>query len=203
VSIRSVVCLGALLLSACALSPPRVGEPGPSSSDSELESQYRAALKRYTGESELYSFFDTRMFVAATYQSWEFRQVRVKRMGVFKAQPPAVVEQNLQAEREEAEKFHDFFLAAHVNEPRFDDFDKRDSIWRIALVGSSTEATPALIRRVGRSDLNMRALYPYAGEFWVGYHVRFPKEAMSIAPGDRFVLRAASTLGKAEMEFRP
>jgi hypothetical protein len=191
------------LLSACALAPPRVGEPGPESTDSAVEARYQEVLARYTARSEIYDFFDTRMFIAGTYQSWEFRQWRVKRMGVQKAQPPPVIEKLLGEEQVEAEKFHDFFVAAHLNDDRFEDFDKRESIWRVALVGAQGEVTPSLIRRIGRSDLNMRAVYPYAGEFWVGYHFRFPKESLAIAAGEPFILRVASTLGKAEMHFRP
>jgi hypothetical protein len=192
-----------IVSSGCALSPPRVGGPAPAVSDSVAESEYQRTLERYSGKSELYALFDTRMFVSATYQGWEFRDARVKRVGVFKVLPPEVIEANLATERAESEQFHDFFLAVHLNDSKYDDFDRKDTIWRIALVADGMEATPSLVRRVGRSDLNMRAMYPYADEFWVGYQVRFPKSAMSFTPGNRFLLRVASTLGKAELEFRP
>ena len=37
---------------------------------------------------------------------------------------------------------YEFFLGVHVNETRFDDFDRQELIWRMALVTEAGEVTP-------------------------------------------------------------
>ncbi len=203
---RAGCALLILLSSACTLSPPRVGEPGPSVPSVAEEKAYQETLERYTDHAEVYDLLNTRMFTAITYQSWPFREARVHRLALFQVQPRAVVERNLAVERSAFESFHEFFLGVHLNSYRYDDFDRRNSIWRIALVTDAGETTPSSVERIGRSDLNMRAIYPYMDEFWVAYRVRFPRQAANggpvIPPGTgRFTLRLASTLGKAELHF--
>jgi hypothetical protein len=201
----ATVCLLALGCSS-TLKPPVVGERGPQVPDSKEESEYQATLDRYTSRAEIYDLMDTRLFTAATYQSWPFRDARVHRLGIFQVHPPVLVERNLSLERADFESFHEFFLGVHVNYSRYDDFDRKDSIWRIVIATREGETTPLAVRRVGRSDLNLRAMYPYLDEFWVAYWVRFPRKTAFgtdvIPPGtNRFTLRIASTLGRADFSF--
>ena len=194
------------LLGGCSFTPPTVGEPGPSLPSAAEEKAYQSTLERYTDHAEVYDLFNTRFFAAITYQSWPFRESRVHRLAIFQVQPPALVEKKLAAERSAFESSHEFFFGVHLNNYRYDDFDRKDSIWRIALVTDGAETTPVSVERVGRSDLNMRAIYPYMDEFWVAYRIRFPRQTASgqpvIPPGtQRFTVRMASTIGKAEFHF--
>lgn len=201
--------LGALLLVSapgCSLAPPTVGERAASVKDSQAESAYQASLARYTDRAEVYDLLNTRMFAAATFQAWPFREARVHRLALFQVQPAPVEQRHLLEERSEFESFHEFFFGAHVNNYRYDDFDRPNTIWRIALVSGAVETTPVSVQRLGRSNLDMRAIYPYMDDFWVAYRIRFPRTTREgqpvIPPGtSRVMLRLASTLGKAEMSF--
>jgi hypothetical protein len=198
-------CLSLVAASACG-SVPRVGEAGPTVPVASAEKEYERTLERYTDHEEIYDLFNTRLFTAITYQSWPFREARVQRLAIFQVQPKELVERNLAAERAAFESFHEFFFGVHAASYRFDDFDRRNSIWRIALVTEAGETTPISVERIGRSDLNLRAIYPYLDEFWVAYRIRFaritPTGAPVIPPGSgRFMLRLASTLGRAEFHF--
>src|SRR5260370_41733128 len=159
----------------CVRHPPIVGEQPPVLKNSSAESAYQDALARYSDRSEIYDRLDTRLFAAATYQSWPFRQARVQRMALFQVQPPPVVLKKLDLEKTEVDPFHDFFLGVHVNARRFDDFDRPNSIWRVSLFTPTAETSPASIQRIGPSDLNMPAIYPHMDEFCEGYRVRFPR----------------------------
>ncbi len=198
-------CLWMLAASGCG-SIPRVGEPGPSVPSAAAEREYQATLDRYSDHAEVYDLFNTRLFTAMTYQSWRFREARVQRMALFQAHPRELIEKNLAVERAAFDSFHELFFGVHSASYRFDDFDRRDSIWRIALVTESGETTPVSVERIGRSTLNLRALYPYLDEFWVAYRIRFarttPSGAPVIPPGtNRFTVRLASTIGRAELHF--
>ncbi len=199
----AAVLLG--VLGGCSTTPPVVGEPAPTLDDPKQEAAYLAVLDRYSDRKEIYDGFDTRVFAGATLQTPAFREARVHRRAIFQTLPAAKVEQLLAEEQADAAKFHEFFLAVHVNDYRYDDFAHRNSIWRLALVTPAGEITPLEIRRLGRSDLNVRAYYPYASLFWVGYRVRFPKmfsDGQPVIPEgtEEVVFRVASSLGNVALK---
>ena len=61
------------------------------------------------------------------------------------------------------------------------------------------------MRRVGRGDQNVRAYYPYMGDFWTVYSARFPKmlgDRSLVGPATKqFTFRMASTIGRLEMKL--
>jgi hypothetical protein len=203
------LCLG---LAGCggvnvlAWEPPQVGEKAPTLADGAAENAYREILERASDRRELYDVLDTRMFAAATYQSATFREARARRHAAFQKLPADLLEKNLAEERAALATHHELFFGAHVNEPRFDDFDRGNSIWRIALVTANGEVAPAKIERIGRATLDMRALYPYMGDFWTAYRIVFPlrrADGTEVIPADaeKVTLKVASTLGSAELRM--
>jgi hypothetical protein len=203
---RAFVCgVGAfLLLAGCQTGPPTIGDPPPTIADAEQERAYQQLLNRYSGQGEIYSGFTTELFAGATYQTWAFREARARRLAQFKAMSPEELAILLAKEREEWERFHEFELGAWTREPRYDDFDRKSSIWRLALVTDTVELLPVEVSRVARVNQATRALYPYMGEFWVRYRVRFPRRTGDGAPTlpegvDKVTLRLASTLGRTDL----
>jgi hypothetical protein len=202
---RLRLALALLALAGCARVPPTIGDPAPTLRDVEAERAYAQVLERYSDRGEIYAIFDTRLFAGATLQTPAFREARVRRQALFQVLPPPKVDALLADERAQAEAANEFFLGVHVNEPRYDDFGRADSIWRVVLVTPSGEVSAQEIQRIGRADLPMRAFYPYVGSFWVGYRVRFPRAFTDGSPvlpegTERVTLRLASALGKVELE---
>jgi hypothetical protein len=186
------------------MTPPHIGERPPTSSDLKQEEEYQRVLALNTSRQELYAMLDTRMFAGMTHQSWAFRQARTRRTAEFQSHPTELVQQNLEKERAEFESSDDFFFGVYLNEGRYEDFDRADSVWRIVLVFEGKEIVPSKIQRIGRSDLNLRAYYPYLDEFWIAYRIRFPKtlpEAATAMVVPPFSVRVASTFGKMEFMF--
>ena len=201
----AVVLLG--VLGGCANTPPVEGEPAPTLEDTRAEAAYLAVLDRYSDRQEIYDGFDTRIFAGATLQSPAFRDARVRRRAAFQTLPAVKVEALLAEEQAEAAKYHEFFMGVHVNDPRYDDFANKNTIWRLALVTPAGEVTPMEVRRIGRSDLNIRAYYPYASLFWVVYRIRFPLTFTGGEPvipegTQQVMLRVASSLGKVELKVQ-
>lgn len=176
---------------------PLVGEPPPALLDPKAEDAYQAVLERVSARGAVYDGLDTRVFVAATHQSPGFVEVRVRRTGGFKALPQAEIESNLAAEHARLSDTTELLFGVHANDPKFDDFDRPNTIWRLTLVDGAAELSPKRITRLGRGSLDMRALYPYMDTFWVAYVVQFPK-ATGTGP---YVLRVASSLGKTELKL--
>lgn len=198
-----LLAVAVTLLSSCSLKPPRVTGTAPRLQDREAEKAYQAVLDRYTARKEIYDLFDTRLFSAATYQSETFRRAKALRMAAFRRLDQKAYEAELARELAEANERHTFFFGAHVNEISYDDFDRRDSVWRITLTTPAGEFSPVEVVRVGRGDEAMRAYYPYMDAFWTAYEIHFPKQTSEGAPTipegtDQIVLRLSSSLGNAD-----
>ena len=194
----------ALLLCACQTTAPGVGLPPPQVGSDAAEAAYQQTLARFSDHQELYSGFDTKMFAEATYQSPAFREARVKRQARFQEWPPAKLQQALLDEQTAAKQSIEFFFGAFVNDYHFDDFDRSNSVWRIALVTPEGQVGPLEVKRVGRADENMRAYYPYMSDFWVAYRIRFPlrfPNGQPVIPEGlkKLRLRVASSLGRADL----
>lgn len=201
----ALILVCALAGLGCQTTPPTIGDPPPKLEDASAERLYREILERYSDTGEVYAGFDTHLFAGATYQSWAFREAKVKRLAQFKAMTEPEIAAMLAEERAEWEQFHVFDFGAWAQDPKFDDFDTKRSIWRIAMVTQNVEVLPTDVARVAKVDQNIRAVYPYMGQFWVLYEVKFPKTKEDgtpvIAPGAQgLLLRVASTLGRAELK---
>ena len=199
---------GLLGLCGCAelTLPPRAGPPAAVSGSAASQERYREALDRFTRHAEIYELFDTRAFTAATLQTMAFRQARVARMADFRSQTAADVEALLAAERKAHEEALEVVVGLHANERRFDDMNKPNSIWSLALVSEAGEVAPLTVERISRPDPNFVALYPYLGAFWTAYRVRFPRNLASGAPllpetARKATLRLSSSVGKVELAF--
>src|SRR5262249_36131083 len=141
---------------------------------------------------------------AATYQSADFREARVRRQAMFQTWPEGKLEAALAQERSEAAQVHEVVFGVTIVDRRFDDFDSRNTIWKLYLASDQGEVTPIGIRRVGRANQDMRAYYPYLGDFWTMYTVRFPVTTPAGVPlvgatTRALVFRMSSTLGQVEM----
>lgn len=167
--------------------------------DEVSEHAYQDILNRFTDQKGIYDGLDTRLFVAATWQSLRFVEARVRRQGEFQSLPEGEVNQRVVTEREKFKAQTEFFFGIHANDPKFDDFDRPNSIWRLALVVAGKEYPPKEVKRVGRSSMDMRATYPYMDVFWVAYAVRFDTV---LPPGQAAVLKVASTLGQAQLSYQ-
>lgn len=193
------------LLSGCTTTPPTIGDPAPQLNDRRAEKAYQEVFDKYSDRAEIYDGFDTRLFAGATFQSLEFREARVQRQAEFQVLPKPRVEELLGQERTEEAQYNEFHLGVHLNDHRFEDFaDRKRSIWRIVLLTPEGEVEPVSVERIGRSNLDRRATYPYLGVFWVSYRVRFPKlkqDGTPVIPESvsHITLRLASTLGHAEL----
>ncbi|MEW5740986.1 MAG: hypothetical protein AB1938_18845 [Myxococcota bacterium] len=195
-------CWAALLaLSACANARiPRVGgDPPPSESDPKMEAAYQQVLERYTRSQAVYDNLDTNVFFHATWQSPAFVEARMARDARFRAIPAAEAAANLAAEQKRLADAVEFHLAVHANDYKFEDFNRADTMWRLALVVDGREVTPTDVNRLGRTSSPMRSIYSYMEPFWVGYRVRFPK--VDLPPGTQLTFRLASALGKAELVY--
>lgn len=164
-------------------------------------SEYRAALDRWTREQKVYQSLETRLLVNATYKSGAFRDAWVDENARRQVLSDADRDELKRREHDAADSYHEFFFAAYTQETRWNDFSRRDSIWRLRLFddkGGSVE--PLVVTRVKQDDPVARAFYPYFSLWGRGYVVKFPRAGLA-EDSKTLRLQMTSAVAAAELEY--
>ncbi len=195
-----------LALVSCSTAPPRIGEQPPRMADDAAEAHFQQVLARWTRRAEIYDKLDLKLFIAVTEESVDFRTAKAERLASFLRVPKEGLKAMVDSELTASQQTYDFFLGVHTSSPKWNDFDRPESIWRMALHSDAGEVTPVQVERIGRADLNTRAIYLYLGDFWTAYRIHFPVTFPDgrplLAAGERQVtLRFSSTVGQTDLVF--
>jgi hypothetical protein len=184
----------AALASCSVLHNPRAGPEADA---------WTAARARWTRVAKLYDRFETHAISTATYQAPEVRTRRAEQVAAWKAMTAAERADLLAAERAEGERWEEFLVALFTPDPRDNDLDVRQSIWRVALaVDGEPDLLPSEVRII-RPDGTLRDLYPHLHEYDVVYRIRFGRRPGPALPGRAFTLRIAGSEGRMEFAFPP
>lgn len=195
-----------LALAACSNRPGYALSQRPDDAPRVRDAGYYEILDRYTQYRAHYDGFDHRFFLAATWESWAFRQERVAATAEFLSLSPQERDEALARERAEAEAYVDFFLGLYTADMDWNDLSSSDTIWRVELeLPGGVTVLPARIERIVRPDANQLALYNYLSPFWYGYRIRFPARDAAGTPlveaGAPLQLRVSSSVGRAVASF--
>ncbi|HHL39555.1 MAG TPA: hypothetical protein ENJ37_03515 [Deltaproteobacteria bacterium] len=160
---RSAAALLAAVLAGCAA----LGGGG--------EPTYFETLSAWTKGRKIYEELESRLYIYATYKSPAFRRAYVDeyaRRFLLDDDLKAVM---VQRELEAAERSNEFLVSAFTPDERWNDFDRRDSIWRLYLDDGSARVEPIEIRRLDGGNPLLTELFPYIDPWSVVYLVRFPR----------------------------
>jgi hypothetical protein len=172
-------------------------------------SGYEKARERWTRDVRITKALDTSLNVWATLFTPEFTSAYIKRRAeMFKltGAEQAALERQV---RDDAGNSYYFFVAAASHEYTWLDFERPNSVWRIALLNGKGEEVAAsriqIERRVTATEVE---LFPYVTEFYRTYTVRFPLTLPDGRPllrgggEEELTLRFAGPLGHAELRWR-
>jgi hypothetical protein len=173
---RATRAVGALLVALCACRTLPFPEP-------TLEGEYGRALALWTRRMSLYSGLETRGFCRVVYMSPEFVDAQAKKIAEMRAERPDQAERTREKLRAETATPTVFAIFYTPDKPS-NDWNEKDSVWRIALDLGLGELEPKQIQRFDRPfNAEVRALYPYIDDYSVAYAIHFPPPAM--APNQR------------------
>jgi len=160
---------------ACA---PRSDHGGRSFFDPLLgKNQYVREFQEHTQERSVSSNFDIILKAAVTYWNTDLREAYIdeysRSFRLSEEEQAALTLEQLA----EDESYYVFILTAMTRDPRFNDFDKANSVWRLSLEDNRGRQT-ALAERVEvlteRAERNAH-FYPSMSRFGRTYRVYFPK----------------------------
>lgn len=162
---------------------------------------YPPVFEKWTRESRIYRGLDLELLVHATYQSGNFQRAYVKeyaRVYQFNETQTAALQTEQDAR---ARRFHEFMIAAYVPDKKWDDFNRKESSWKIYLdLGDGTQIPAESIEKK-KPDAKMKHFFPYISPWKSVYRVRFPK-APSMAEEGIIRLGITGVRGRIEMEWR-
>jgi hypothetical protein len=181
-----------------SLEPPRVDY---------THKDYERVRERWTRRALILKALDTTLQVHATFYSADFAAAFVaENAHLFKL--PAAERANLARKmEEERNKTHTFFISAETSDYRWNDFDRSESIWRIALLNDRGEQVSTVdIKRPRDITATLMELFPFIGGFSRVYTIRFPSRLPDGRPllgadANKAILRFSGPLGCGELSW--
>jgi hypothetical protein len=168
----------------------------------ELEGEYGKALAKWTREVALYSGLETRGFCRSVFLSGEFVDAQAKKISDMRAELPD--EQQRTRERLRAQAATPtVFSVFYTPDKLSNDWNDKNSVWRIAMNLGLGQVAPQRIERIERPfNAELRALYPYLDDYSVAYVIHFPGQpapaGFTATEADMVV---AGALGKMEFKW--
>ncbi len=170
--------------------------------------RYNGELQRWTREASLYSGFEERLSVVATYRGPSFKSAYsdyyARSFSLSDSQKAGL----LLKDRQALNKYNEFLLSVHTSEARLNNLESKKSPWKIYLSDSSgTRAEPVSIDKVERADPVRGEFFPYIDLWSTAYVLRFPRHA---GPGSTALpaedaafikLTISSVLGQVELKW--
>lgn len=175
INLRGLIWLLAIpLLLGCQSMAPI--ENTDQSADPYRGGDFAAVSAQWTREARIYRGFDVELIAAATFKTASFRKAFTDEYERVFLLTESQKNKLLKDQTDAAELYHDFLLAAFVPEKKWNDFDKKGSIWKIYLTtGDQRHLEPVEIRRVRKVDAIIGHFYPFVTPWKVVYQVRFPR----------------------------
>lgn len=197
-----LIVFSLLLITGCAATPPA---ETPSAAPAEV-STYAEVLERWTRSEKVYEWFELKFSISATYKSLPFREAYVDEYALKYRMGEELKRVLLSSELDSFESYNEVFLSAYTLDESWNDFDKKDSVWRLYLEdGLGRSVRPVEIEKAGTRDALVKAFFPYLNRWSTGYTIRFPKydergEPLGEGAGNlRLVI--TGVIGEAELEW--
>lgn len=182
----------------CAKVEPLVGDYIDAAKSKGVSSEYLAELSKWTRKSVLYSEFDTRAYIVATYKSREFRQAYDREYaGLYDLTREELDKRAAQGDSTTDEEI-EFVFYFYNPEPKAIDLSKADSIWKVFLLDEKgTRLDPVDIRQIKKITPLTEQFYPYINQ----YHGKFYSITFPGAPSLTLKLVFTGVLGRIEIAW--
>jgi hypothetical protein len=170
-------------------------------------SHYDGVREHWTRSERLLKELDMPLHVHATLFSPQFAAAYLKkRAQIFRLTASEQLAEERQL-RDQAGSGYYFFVSATSHERNWIDFERPNSVWRIALLNDKGEQVAPSKIQLERINATVNELFPYVTEFARVYTIRFPLALPDGRPlvrsGDeRLVLLFTGPLGHAELTWR-
>jgi hypothetical protein len=171
-----------------------------------LPADYEAVYNRWTRHDYVLLDADKALEVWATLKSWDFREAYVVRYAADYALTDADRDTLRKGQLDSLHKYYEFHVTAQSTDLKWNDLEKSNTAWRIALIdatGHELSAEPVKLQRL--PDAYERSFFPSKTAFTKTYSVRFIAPADSEFKGVKsgaLTLRFTSPIGRIELVWK-
>ena len=146
------------------------------SADPYKGSDYPSVSDKWSREARIYRGLDVELIAAATFKSAEFREAYADEYARVFLLTETEKNKLVHDQQAAAAVYHDFLMAAFIPNKKWNDFDKKDSVWKVYLALDGQRQLEALeIRRVKRVNAEISHFYPFITPWKFVYRIRFPQ----------------------------
>ncbi len=153
---------------------------GCASSSAHKQIDYYDVLESWTVKADAYVDLELRLLLESTYKSPEFRQAFVDEYATRYSLDSDAKAALARSSREAGSGVMEFFLSVYTAEIDWNDFDKKESIWKIYLEDASgARVEPLEIKKLDKNDARVEEFYSYVRPWSLVYSITFPTYAPS------------------------
>ncbi len=167
-------------------------------------SDYPKVHKAWTRHVKLVEDVGTVMEIWATLKSWDFRQAYIAKYAKAYDLPEAERAALAKSQHDMSVAAYEIHLIAQSTTDRWNDLERRNSAWRIALLdGNGAELSPASIKVEKLPEIYEGEFFPDRTPFSRSYTVRFVRpesggDSFAGPDSGKLILRMDSPVGKVE-----
>jgi hypothetical protein len=168
----------------------------------QLTGEYGLVLGKWTRSVALYSGLETRGFCRAVYLSPEFVDAQAKTISEMRAELPDEAQRTRDRLRALAAT-PTVFAIFYTPDKLSNDWNEKDSVWRIAFNLGLGQVAPQKIERFERPfNAELRTLYPYIDDYSVAYVIHFPGQSAPAGfTATELEMVVAGALGKMDFKW--
>jgi hypothetical protein len=168
-----------------------------------MSGEYLKTLTKWTRSQVIYSQFETKAHINATYLSPEFIRTYLDEYSRIYHLREGEGNKREDILKGMASDFTEFIFYAYIPEKTSNDFDKRGSIWTVFLINENGERIdPMELSRIDPITPVFTEFFPYIHpHYGITYRLRFP--LLNHSRGDVGTLKLvfAGVIGEVELKF--
>ena len=170
--------------------------------DENVSKEYFGALDKWTRDKTVYSQFETRAHIVATYKGNEFNEAYLSEYSkvYLLTDSEKKTKQKLHIDLES--DFEEFLFYAYIPEKDSNDFSKTDSIWKVFLIDKKgSRLYPIEVRKIEKITPVIVEFFPYVNQHHgMFYSLKFSPFSPSFE-AQKIKLVFTSVLGRIELEW--
>jgi hypothetical protein len=173
-------------------------------SEKGMSKAYLQVLQQWTRSQIVYSQFETKVHIKATFRSPEFNGAYLQEYTRIYQLSDDERKKREEMQTAAASEFTEFIFYAYIPNRAENDFDRRGSIWSIFLInGKGERFAPAEVRRIDPVTPVVTEFFPYVNPYYgIAYWLRFSQPQKNGRGDGPLKLVFTSVIGKVELEFQ-
>lgn len=167
----------------------------------DISKEYLTSLDAFTRSKTVYSEFETRATIKATYKTPEFNETYFKEYARLYGLTEEEKKKRQDVQAQIDSDYSEFLFYAYTPDKEANDFDRARSIWKVyILYDNGKRLTPVEIRKIDKITPVHSTFYPYINpHHGFFYTVKFSPPIQRDMP---FKLVFASVIAKVELDWK-